>query len=60
MHLIWGADDAWQVIAWAHRLRQAIPGSTLELIEQCGHFAPEERPAEVADALLRFLDKQAL
>lgn len=34
----------------------AIPGSELHLIENCGHFAPEERPAEVAAALRAFLD----
>ena len=58
VQLIWGADDAWQVLDWAHRLQHAIPGSTLHIIENCGHFAPEERPVEVAAALLQFLGAQ--
>jgi pimeloyl-ACP methyl ester carboxylesterase len=28
--LIWGADDAWQVLDWAHTLNRAIPGSELK------------------------------
>ena len=56
VQLVWGADDTWQVTDWAHRLHAAIPGSELHLIENCGHFAPEERPAEVAAALRAFLD----
>ncbi|MDV8000069.1 alpha/beta hydrolase [Rhodococcus sp. IEGM 1408] len=55
VQLIWGADDTWQTLDWAHRLQQAIPGSALQVIENCGHFAPEERPVEVAAAILGFL-----
>ena len=55
VQLIWGADDTWQVPDLARRLQEAIPGSTLELIEDCGHFAPEERPDEVAAVLVDFL-----
>ncbi|MEH6821736.1 MAG: alpha/beta hydrolase [Dietzia psychralcaliphila] len=55
VQLIWGADDTWQVIDHAHRLRRAIPGSALHVIDDCGHFAPEERPAEVAAGICRFI-----
>jgi len=55
LQLIWGADDAWQVLDWAHKLQHAIPGSALHVIEDCVHFAPEERSHEVATALLGFL-----
>ena len=57
VQLIWGADDTWQVIDHAHRLHRAIPGSALHVIDDCGHFAPEERPAEVSGAVLGFLDQ---
>lgn len=60
VQLIWGADDAWQVLDWAHKLHDAIPGSALHIIEDCGHFAPEERPEEVASALLEFLHQHTL
>lgn len=55
VQLIWGADDTWQVIDWAHELHDAIPGSALHIIENCGHFSPEEHPDEVAAATLTFL-----
>ena len=55
VQLLWGADDTWQVTDWARRLQAAIPGSGLRLIERCGHFAPEERPAEVAEGIVDFL-----
>lgn len=56
VQLIWGAQDTWQVLEWAHRLRDTIPGSGLHVIEECGHFAPEEQPQEVARAVLYHLD----
>ncbi|WP_276122389.1 alpha/beta fold hydrolase [Pararhizobium qamdonense] len=54
VQIVWGAEDAWQVVDWAHKLQGAIPGSALHIIEKCGHFAPEERPAEVAELLTSF------
>lgn len=55
VQLIWGADDAWQVLDWAHRLHHAIPGSKLSILDDCGHFSPEDRPEAVADVLIDFL-----
>jgi pimeloyl-ACP methyl ester carboxylesterase len=57
VQLIWGAEDAWQVVAWAYRLNHAISGSELHIMDGCGHFAPEERPAEVAALLVDFLGR---
>jgi pimeloyl-ACP methyl ester carboxylesterase len=54
--LIWGADDAWQATDWAHKLNQAIPGSELTIIEDCGHFSPEDQPVRVADLIVTFLN----
>lgn len=34
-----GADDAWQLPEWGRRLKEAIPGSTLTILDGCGHFA---------------------
>ncbi|WP_040617227.1 alpha/beta fold hydrolase [Roseibium sp. TrichSKD4] len=44
VQLIWGADDAWQVVDWAHKLHEAIPGSELHVLENCGHFSMEDQP----------------
>ena len=52
--IIWGADDAWQSVDWAERLHRTIPGSGLIVLENAGHFAPEDRPAEIADHLIAF------
>ena len=58
VQLIWGADDAWQVVDWAHRLHQDIPGSELHILENCGHFAMEDQPEQVAELLVEFLNRQ--
>jgi len=53
--LIWGADDGWQVTDWARKLNAAIPGSTLDILEDCGHFSPEDQPAKIAEIITAFL-----
>jgi pimeloyl-ACP methyl ester carboxylesterase len=47
VQIVWGRRDRFQPPEWAERLRDAIPGATLELLD-AGHFVPWERPAEVA------------
>jgi len=59
VQLIWGADDAWQVVDWAHRLHQAIPGSELHVLEDCGHFSLEDQPEKISALLVDFLQRQA-
>ena len=44
VQIIWGENDNWQVVDWAHRLHDAIPGSSLHILEQCGHLVPEDQP----------------
>lgn len=58
--LIWGADDEWQVVDWAHKLNKAIPGSELDIIENCGHFSPEDQPDRISEILISFLDRYRL
>lgn len=57
VQIIWGEDDAWQVVDWAHRLHQSIPGSELHLIKDCGHFAMEDRPDEISRLIVQFLSR---
>ncbi|KAI9702187.1 MAG: hypothetical protein M1820_006269 [Bogoriella megaspora] len=59
VQLIWGADDTWQVVDWAHKLHQAIPGSELDIIPDCGHFSPEDQPDEIARILISFLKRNS-
>lgn len=51
--------DDWQRVEWAHRLRDAIPGATLHMVADAGHFVLEEAPEAVTTELLRFLHAQA-
>jgi pimeloyl-ACP methyl ester carboxylesterase len=53
--LIWGANDSWQVVDWAHKLNAAIPGSSLDVIDNCGHFSPEDQPEKISEILATFL-----
>ncbi|SLN69232.1 alpha/beta fold hydrolase [Ruegeria meonggei] len=57
VQLIWGAEDTWQVIDWAHKLHSAIPGSELHILEDCGHFAMEDQPERISDLLVDFLNR---
>lgn len=58
VQLIWGADDAWQVVDWAHKLHAAIPGSELHVLEDCGHFAMEDQPERISALLVDFLKRK--
>ncbi|MGC4410111.1 alpha/beta hydrolase (plasmid) [Rhizobium rosettiformans] len=51
VQLIWGADDAWQVPDWAHKLQVAIPGAKLTILDDCGHFAPEDQPDKISELI---------
>jgi pimeloyl-ACP methyl ester carboxylesterase len=55
VQLIWGADDAWQVVDWGHKLHDTIPGSELHILENCGHFAMEDQPEQISALLVDFL-----
>ena len=55
VQLIWGENDAWQVVAWAHKLHESIPGSELHVLKDCGHFAMEDQPALVSQHIVDFL-----
>ncbi|KAF4450261.1 hypothetical protein F53441_6543 [Fusarium austroafricanum] len=57
VQLVWGADDAWQVVDWAHKLHNAIPGSEITIVENAGHFSPEDQPEKISDLLVAFLGK---
>jgi pimeloyl-ACP methyl ester carboxylesterase len=53
--IVWGEDDPFLPAAIAGRLRDAIPGSTLDVIPGARHFTPEETPRRVGDALADLL-----
>ncbi|MHA1600956.1 MAG: alpha/beta fold hydrolase [Alphaproteobacteria bacterium] len=55
VQILWGENDGWQVVDWARKLHSAIPGSTLHILPECGHFAMEDKPEEIGRLLREFL-----
>ena len=55
VQLVWGADDIWQVTDWAHRLHASIPGSSLHILEHCGHLVMEDQPLKLRERVLEHL-----
>jgi haloalkane dehalogenase len=54
--VIWGAEDAALPPALAHGFTELIPGAGEPIVvEGAGHFLQEDRPDEVAAAIVRFL-----
>jgi pimeloyl-ACP methyl ester carboxylesterase len=50
-----GREDAWAPPSRHDAMAKMIRHSTLEIIPDCGHMAPMERPRAVNDALRRWL-----
>jgi pimeloyl-ACP methyl ester carboxylesterase len=53
--VLWGDSDPFFSTEVAERTRAAIPDAELVVYDRTGHFVPEERPAEVAADVGRFL-----
>jgi len=53
--VVWGREDTWIPVAHASRFTAAISGATAVVLEECGHTPQEEKPAEVAALLRKFL-----
>lgn len=55
VQLVWGDQDPFFPLQWAEEMVGTFPDARLEVIEGAGLFSHEERPAEVAQALLPVL-----
>ncbi len=53
--ILCGREDGWSPIERHRRLAALIPGSTLAIIEECGHMSTLEQPEEVSAALRSWL-----
>jgi pimeloyl-ACP methyl ester carboxylesterase len=53
--ILWGRDDKVIPLLIGKMLNEAIPGSSLDLIDQCGHIPQEEKPAETIRWMREFL-----
>ena len=54
--VVWGALDPIAVVAMAHRLVAARPGTELVVLPDVGHYPMLEAPARFGDAVLHLLD----
>ncbi len=54
--IVWGGNDAIIPAECGELYRQAIPGSTLTVIDNCGHSPQMEKPDEFNAAVTAFLD----
>ena len=52
VHLVWGDQDPFFPLAWAEEMVDTFPDARLTVVPGAGLFSHEERPAEVAAALL--------
>jgi 2-hydroxymuconate-semialdehyde hydrolase len=55
--IVWGQHDPFLPVGLAERLRDAIPGATLDVIPNARHFTPEECPNRVGDAIAALLKR---
>ena len=55
VQLVWGDQDPFFPLAWAEEMVGTFPDARLAVIKGAGLFSHEERPAEVAAALLPVL-----
>lgn len=53
--LIAGSEDSWSPPAQHEDIRALVPHAKLVIVEGAGHFAPVEKPEEVAGVLCDFL-----
>jgi pimeloyl-ACP methyl ester carboxylesterase len=53
--IVWGEDDPFLPSGIARRLRDSIPGATLDVIPGARHFTPEEAPRRIGDTLATLL-----
>ncbi|SDU44422.1 alpha/beta fold hydrolase [Pseudomonas yamanorum] len=57
VQILWGAEDEWQPLAYAHRLQNDIRGAVLQVVENAGHFLMEDAPERVSEYLLDFIGR---
>jgi len=57
IQLVWGAKDASVSVEYGQAAQRLLPGTPLELIEDCGHFPYWERPGVFNPLLVRFVQR---
>lgn len=55
--VLWGTGDPFFAVDVGERTQRAVPGASLRIYEDTGHFVPEERPDLVARDIRQFLGR---
>ena len=55
--IVWGRQDSIVPLSAGQVYREAIHGSRLEILEECGHRPEVEKPTEFAQLVHRFLSE---
>jgi pimeloyl-ACP methyl ester carboxylesterase len=53
--ILWGENDTYLPLSLGERIHKDISGSKMDIIPNCGHFVPEERPELVTNRIVEFL-----
>ena len=56
--VIAGRHDTKTPLRYSEEINHLVEGSTLDIIEHCGHLSPIEQPKAVADLLKRWLSRE--
>jgi len=57
VHLVWGANDVSVSLEYGEAARRLLPGTPLDLLENCGHFPYWEQPQAFNALLIRFVER---
>jgi pimeloyl-ACP methyl ester carboxylesterase len=57
--VVWGENDRFLPVDYAHAFVARIPGATLQLIRDCGHLVPFEKSNEFVQRVSEFLENEA-
>ncbi len=56
--VVWGEHDAWLSVTTTAKIAALIPGATVTVLPNAGHFSMEDDPAGVSDALAGLLERR--
>jgi pimeloyl-ACP methyl ester carboxylesterase len=55
--MIWGKEDRVIPVKTGYRLKRDLPNAELIVYEKCGHLVMEEKPKEIAEEIMRFIEQ---
>ncbi|MFW6033549.1 MAG: alpha/beta fold hydrolase [bacterium] len=53
--VVWGRQNPFGEVPEAHLMAESVPGATLELFDECGHWPQHEQPEKYNELSLNFL-----